>query len=156
MKSKFTEEERTERARASRKKWYKNNKEKDRASSRRWRKKNKEKMAAAVRNWRKNNPEKAKALRKKHKSTRKKHYSAYDEKYRKKNKNKINKNFKKIYRKRWEDLHPLYIKNLLRSAGLKTSQITPKLIEIKRCEVILFREFKKAKEIIDGNVTASN
>ena len=70
--------------------------------------------------------------------------------WQKKNRSKINKIKGRYRKKKSKNLNSSYIKHLLYvQFRLKSSEIPQELIELKRKQLFLYRELKKAEEVIE-------
>ena len=115
-----------------------------RASISKWRAENPEKHKACVKKWRAENPEKEKATKAKWCAENPEKNRASGAKWRAENPEKV----KAIEAQRTAGLASAYV---AASCGLKVSQLTPELLELKRAQLQMHRLTKQLnKEIQNG------
>ena len=56
---------------------------------------------------------------------------------------------KEYYRRGYNNLNDAYVKNCLRRIGFKNDKISNETIEIKRALLLMHRELKKSKEVLN-------
>ena len=103
--------------------------------------KNKDKFKERGKEYRAKNKDKLKEYRAKNKDKFKEH--------RAKNKDK----FKEYKKEGTVKLSNVYVKGMLRTSGIKKHQITPELIELKKQQILLYREIKNIKGDIKNGTT---
>jgi len=130
------------------KEYWAKNKDKFKERGKEYRAKNKDKL----KEYRAKNKDKFKEYRAKNKDKLKEYRAKNKDKFkehRAKNKDK----FKEYKKEGTVKLSNVYVKGMLRTSGIKKHQITPELIELKKQQILLYREIKNIKGDIKNGTT---
>jgi len=131
--------------------YKKENREKNREYHKKLYKENPEKYKKKNRKYRKENPDKCRELDRKYRKENLDKYVEYNIKYRKENPEKN----RESSRKETLELSKNYIENrICLTLKIEREKITPEMIELKREQLMFFREIQQyKKEIKDGIIT---
>lgn len=156
--------ENPEKARAANKAWYEANLEKVRAASKAWYAANPERAKATIKAWEKANPEKVRAAQKaryaanpeKARAASRAWYAANPDKanaatkaWFAANPEKANAAYRRLGRKYTNELHPVYIAQILK---IKVKDLTPHLLALKQEQLTIHRLSKQLKKALHESI----